>query len=127
MKIAVLANDEQWKELMDAIVTTDIVRIDSLQDDTADAYILLDSIDNDAVLKLKKPVLLNSVIYTLMELKTSSNVLRINGWNGFLQRKIWEVAGTIADASYCNKSCFISNRYVLFFKCSKEHLHFIQN
>ena len=97
MKIAVLANDEQWKELMDAIVTTDIVRIDSLQDDTADAYILLDSTDTDAVLKLKKPVLLNSVIYTLMELKTSSNVLRINGWNGFLQRKIWEVAGTIAD------------------------------
>ena len=41
--------------------------------------------------------MLNSVIYTLMELKTSSNVLRINGWNGFLQRKIWEVAGTIAD------------------------------
>ena len=97
MKIAVLANDEQWKELMDAIVTTNIVRIDSLQDDTADAYILLDSTDTDTVLKLKKPVLLNSVIYTLMELKTSSNVLRINGWNGFLQRKIWEVAGTIAD------------------------------
>jgi 3-hydroxybutyryl-CoA dehydrogenase len=97
MKIAVLANDEQWKELTELIASIDVVRIHSLPDDTADAYILLDATDNEALLKLQKPVVLNSVNTTLQELGGAGNILRINGWNGFLQRKTWEVAGRISE------------------------------
>jgi 3-hydroxybutyryl-CoA dehydrogenase len=56
---------------------------------------VLDDFDAAAILKLQKPVLLNSVIETLSQLKTGSNVVRINGWDGFLQRKVWEVAGKV--------------------------------
>lgn len=40
----------------------------------------------------EKPVFINSVVETLMQLQLPPNVSRINGWPGFLQRKIWEVA-----------------------------------
>jgi 3-hydroxybutyryl-CoA dehydrogenase len=39
-----------------------------------------------------KPVLINAVTETLSELNLPSNVSRINGWPGFLQRDIWEIA-----------------------------------
>ena len=94
MKIAVLADDEQWKELTDSITNTALVRSDSLQD-AADAFIMLTSISTEELLHWQKPVLLNSVNTTLKELGTAVNVCRINGWNSFLQRKTWEVAGAI--------------------------------
>jgi 3-hydroxybutyryl-CoA dehydrogenase len=96
MKIAVLANDEQWKELTDSITDIDVVRANSLQD-TADAYIILETIEKEVLMSLLKPVLLNSVNTTLKELGTASNVVRINGWNSFLQRKTWEIAGTVSE------------------------------
>ncbi|MEO6136381.1 MAG: 3-hydroxyacyl-CoA dehydrogenase family protein [Ginsengibacter sp.] len=39
-----------------------------------------------------KPVFINSTTSTLRELNLPKNVSRINGWNGFLEREIWEVA-----------------------------------
>jgi 3-hydroxybutyryl-CoA dehydrogenase len=38
------------------------------------------------------PVFINSVIDTLSDLSLPPNVSRINGWNGFLEREIWEIA-----------------------------------
>lgn len=98
MLIAVLANDEQWKELIEDCDEKLFSRVVSLQNEiTADAYILLGGIDITSIDKLKKPILLNSVIHTLSVLKVDKNVVRINGWNGFLQRKKWEVAGAIPE------------------------------
>ena len=98
MLIAVLANNEQWEELTVNCDEKKLKRITSLQDDDiADAYIILDEIDITSIIELKKPVMLNDVINTLTTLKAGQNVVRINGWNGFLQRKKWEMAGVVTE------------------------------
>ena len=98
MVIAVLANDGQWKELTEGYDEKLFVRVSSLQDKiNADAYIILEAAANSSKENLQKPVLINSVIQTLTELNAGKNVLRINGWKGFLQRKIWEVAGAVSE------------------------------
>jgi 3-hydroxybutyryl-CoA dehydrogenase len=43
-----------------------------------------------------KPILINAVTETLAELNFPPNVSRINGWPGFLEREIWEVASNDA-------------------------------
>ena len=40
----------------------------------------------------EKPVFINSVVETLAQLQLPANVSSVNGWPGFLQREIWEVA-----------------------------------
>ena len=44
------------------------------------------------------PVFISSVALTLKEMKHPSQVVRINGWPGFLRRDIWEIAGEISQA-----------------------------
>ena len=98
MNIAVLANDEQWKELVNDCDEKSFIRVYSLQEEVAvDAYIILKETEIDLVRNTPKPVLLNSVIKTNAELNAGKNVVRINGWNGFVQRKTWEVAGIINE------------------------------
>lgn len=98
MLIAVLATDEQWKELPDDGNKDFFIRLNTLQDEViADAYLVLDEKLVSTVTIVNKPVLLNSVIKTLTELNAPKNVLRINGWNGFILRKIWEAAGNVTD------------------------------
>ncbi len=96
MLIAVLATDEQWNELEESCDKNSVKRINALKDDmTADAYLILEESAIPLLQAIEKPVLVNSVIKTLTDLGTTENVLRINGWAGFLQRKIWEVAGKV--------------------------------
>jgi 3-hydroxybutyryl-CoA dehydrogenase len=99
MKIAVLADDDQWQELTKGIHSVNWERISSLNENVspADAYIILSEFDIAAFKNISKPILLNAVIYTLKELNTPSNVIRINGWKGFLLRKQWDIAGTINE------------------------------
>ncbi len=96
MQIAVLANDKQWSELRGSVNETVIERVSSLQaPGTFDAWIILQETGRTALQQMTKPVLLNSVTGTLQELKVAGNIIRINGWNGFLSRTIWEAAGKI--------------------------------
>lgn len=99
MKIAVLANDEQWQELTNGLVNIDWVRITSSTENVtgADAFIILKENDFELLKHTKKTILLNAVTVTLKALNAPGNVIRINGWNGFLSRKKWEVAGLIND------------------------------
>jgi 3-hydroxybutyryl-CoA dehydrogenase len=98
MMIAVLANDEQWKELVEGCDGNLFTRLKQLQEDVAaDVYIILEEAAFHSMNGIKKPVLINSVIQTLTELNAGKNVLRINGWNGFIQRKAWEIAGTVTE------------------------------
>jgi 3-hydroxybutyryl-CoA dehydrogenase len=98
MLIAVLATEEQWKELLDDGNRDFFIRVTTLQDEvTADAYLVLDEQLISAVAEKEKPVLVNAVVKTLTELNAAKNVLRINGWNGFIQRKTWEIAGHVTD------------------------------
>jgi len=60
---------------------------------SADAFFLLkENIGIDYTLFRDKPVFINSTIHTLKELSLPVNFSRINGWPGFLNREIWEMA-----------------------------------
>lgn len=96
MLIAVLASDEQWNELLQGCDETLLVRVNSLSDAVpADAYIVLNETGTDSLKEIHKPVFLNAVIDTIKEMGTAQNIVRINGWSGFIQRKTWEVAGSV--------------------------------
>jgi 3-hydroxybutyryl-CoA dehydrogenase len=101
MNIVVLASDEQWKELM--VNTTDIQWIRAalpfsfLDYPGTDAFFILNIPETIDYSQTTKPVFINSVVFTLKELQLPEHVVRINGWNTFLNRPVWEAAGTITD------------------------------
>jgi 3-hydroxybutyryl-CoA dehydrogenase len=99
MTIAVLANEEQWDELGINATGINWERITSLHTEIplVDGYIILQEINQQQLANIKKPLILNSVAHTLKELQTGTNVVRINGWNSFLKRNVWEVSGIISD------------------------------
>lgn len=100
MKFAVLANDNDFKllsELTDNaewVKTTSFAELLSVKDVKAIFNMNEDSCLEDYT-STTIPVFINSVYYTLKERNHSSNVVRINGWTGFLNRPIWEIAGPI--------------------------------
>lgn len=97
MKIFILAGDEQKKEILsipmaeDASVTfaTEINGQVDLKNYDA-FFILTNESEMDFARFDGKPVYVNSVIETLSECKFPANVGRINGWQGFLERPLWE-------------------------------------
>ena len=99
MKIAVLANTIQWQELVLVSENSGWVRFsDELEFLEYDADIFINLYENAFATDysaIKKPVLINSVSNTLKEINGAKNIFRMNGWNGFLSRPRWEVAGTI--------------------------------
>src|SRR5688500_8396905 len=98
MKIGVIADDNQWHELS-GNANNFIHRVNEVSEigDDIDAIILMKEGAVIAPGKQNKPILLNSVCTTLAELETTSNVVRFNGWNGFVQRQKWEVAGHLSE------------------------------
>ncbi len=102
MAIVIAASERQWEELVRNSSETEWIRVaggDAFTENaTADAFInLKDNIILPGYATLKKPVLINAVIATLTSMNAPENVLRINGWPGFLQRPVWEIAGKIND------------------------------
>jgi len=93
--IVVAASDEQWDELTGSRQGVDWHRTahaaDFGQYKNADAFFCLN--ENEIPAGLTKPVFINSVIQTLTELNLPPDVYRINGWAGFLNRSVWEIAG----------------------------------
>ncbi len=101
--IVVAASDEQWNELTSSIPGLQWQRVNDVsafeQYKNADAFFCLTEIHNSAdFASLAKPVIINSVIHTLAELQMPSHVYRINGWPGFLNRSVWEMAGAKNEA-----------------------------
>jgi 3-hydroxybutyryl-CoA dehydrogenase len=97
MILAVFGSDEQWVEFKKDSCNADLVRLYSLTNIpmTIEAvFIIADDVmvDFDTI---TIPVFINSVSNPLKELNAPVNVLRINGWRGFLERPNWEIAGTI--------------------------------
>jgi 3-hydroxybutyryl-CoA dehydrogenase len=98
MTIVVTASDRQWEELTKTPGSATWQRIvddtQFVQHGNADAYmnLLNDHIPTGAA-ALGKPVFINSVTGTLAELNAPENIFRVNGWTGFLQRPLWEIAG----------------------------------
>jgi 3-hydroxybutyryl-CoA dehydrogenase len=102
MKMAVLADDLQKKELLsrETAALTQFIWADSfsnlLQIQGADAYLDLDfELDKDRIGALAglipgAEVLVNAVIPTIQEI--GQPFIRINAWPGFLKRSICEIA-----------------------------------
>lgn len=72
-----------------------------------DAYFNLreDAVENDYS-SFEKPVFIHSVHSTF---RSAGNVIRINGWNGFLQRNTWEVTGDISNKAMAILSAMKKN------------------
>ena len=100
--VVVAASDEQWNELTGSRPGIDWQRAENAaafnQYKDADAFF---SLYNSEVLpefeSLKKPDFINSVVQTLTGATTAINIYRINGWATFLNRSVWEIAGTAND------------------------------
>ena len=102
MKIAICATNSQWDELTPCADTIEWVRITAAQlfiphPDTDAFFILTDTQAHRDYALLKKTVFINEVSSTLKDMHASSNVLRFNGWPGFMQRPVWELAGNIDE------------------------------
>jgi 3-hydroxybutyryl-CoA dehydrogenase len=99
MQIVVVASDEQWETLTGNVADIQWVKEKasfSFSDYTqADAFFILAPIHQLDYTQTTKPVFINSVTNTLKELNTPKHVLRINGWNSFLNRPSWEIAGIL--------------------------------
>jgi len=102
MNIAVQGNDQSFAELTTGIESVNWIRINSLENkesfSDADAIFLL----NDepllpASFNPTVPVFINSVSKKIAEYNINYPLIRINGWNGFLQRTSWEIAGEVND------------------------------
>ena len=102
MKIVILCNEDfsaYLKSLstsIDWITTNHINEWNDIND--ADGYFNLnENAWNENYSHIKKPIFINAVSNTLKESNHSTNVVRMNGWNGFIQRNLWEVAGNISQ------------------------------
>jgi 3-hydroxybutyryl-CoA dehydrogenase len=104
MKIVVSASDNQWEELTAHATDTEWVKahhnFSFLQYDDADAFFILQECNNINYAETTKLIFINSVSTTLKELDTAFNVFRINGWNTFLSKSVWEIAGVTNES--CN-------------------------
>ena len=102
MQIVVVASDEQWETLTGNVA--DIQRVTEMASFSfsdyiqADAFFILAPTHQLDYTQTIKPVFINSVTNTLKELNTPKHVLRINGWNSFLNRPGWEIAGILNPA-----------------------------
>jgi len=99
MILAVFGNDEQWNEIKKDITDIEWLRLNSLNDITKDIDAIF-IIEEDAITdynNLSTHYFINSVSRTLKELNAPENVLRINGWHGFLSRSNWEIAGAVNE------------------------------
>lgn len=99
MKIVVLGNDNAYRELTDGQQAIDWVRVDQINafKEHTDAAAFF-NLNEDANLQdyhsLVSPVFINNVIEPMGEVK---NIIRINGWNGFLKNESWEIAGLVNE------------------------------
>lgn len=122
MNIFIHANDEQAKELEPGkfgeqnlyLVTSELPSDNEYKN--YDAFIILKNFKDFKIDYFEnKPVIINEVVHTLQELNLAENFHRMNGWPGFLQRQIWEVASnspnSIKDllASFDRKIYFVKD------------------
>ncbi|MGC4101537.1 3-hydroxyacyl-CoA dehydrogenase family protein [Ferruginibacter sp.] len=103
MQIVVVDKGNEWEVLNTADTGIEWIKAGAPFSFTdhpgAAAFLLLDENPEYDLTGTTKPVFINSVIKTLQQLNAPSNVLRINGWSGFLQRPVWEIAGSPDDNS----------------------------
>ncbi len=102
MRISVISNEKAYKELTETYQNISWVYVQNLNQlkdlENVDVVINLneDACNEDYSL-IKMPILINSVSNTLKKSNHANHVIRLNGWNGFLKRSTWELAGENND------------------------------
>jgi 3-hydroxybutyryl-CoA dehydrogenase len=102
MRITVISNEKRFIELTETNQNINWLKATSLkQIDEIDSVDVVINLNEDAFFEdykgLKMPVLINSVSNTLKTSEHGAHVIRVNGWNGFLKRTTWELAGENSD------------------------------
>ena len=100
MRLFIYANEAQEKEIRSKRLSPEITlffspKLPGAQDiEKYDLFFILDEEFSqlDVSLFHQKPVIINSVSKTLSDNNFPKNIARINGWPGFLQRSVWEIA-----------------------------------
>lgn len=102
MKTVVVAPDELWEELSTTLNHLEFVRVNSVGDfsnfGSEDVFFnLCQGAEKVPYNNTDGLLFINSQIITLKESNQPSNVFRLNCWNGFLKRNVWEIAGVVND------------------------------
>lgn len=106
MKVLVISNASQENEIRLKKVKegVEIIFKNKLSEESNpeeyDVFFILNNEEShfvDFKVFQSKPVFINSVIKTLKDLGAAKNISRINGWPGFLQRTVWEIASEDRD------------------------------
>jgi len=101
MKLVAVADDEQWHALTASSADVQWIRaaenFSFYQHTGADAFFIMRPNNSLNYAETAVPIFINSIVDTLAVLNTPQHVLRINGWPGFLQKPVWEIAGTVDD------------------------------
>lgn len=105
MQIAVKATDSQWNELTGESNSIVWIRVAEQADfflhPEIDAAFDLDGNSlHPNLAGVGIPIFINAVTTTLTALHAPENVLRLNGWTGFLKRPAWELAGRVDEKVY---------------------------
>jgi len=98
MRIAVLASQEQWNELMNIQSTATCIRVNNVMDDpgSVDAWLVTTGTQQLPAFE-DKPLLVHAVAGTHKSLRLPTRAVRINAWAGFLSRECWELSGNITE------------------------------
>lgn len=104
MTIVVLAANDEYEALTADTTTIDWIKADenfafSKYSKAHAFFILKENIEVDFA-QTEKPVFINSIYITLKQLLAPQQLYRINTWPGFLQRPVWEIAGTANDVVF---------------------------
>jgi len=99
MKIHVIGSLDAVQELKDNYPQVDWILTTDFQEALLDRETeIIFHLGNDAIKKdyskTTKTIVVNSVCERLMDHAHGDHVTRINGWNGFLKRKTWEMSGS---------------------------------
>jgi len=103
MKIVVAGPQSSWDELTNTNKNIHWIKVENIagfiNHKSADAFFnLYNNAANDYYPPGLPVLFINSVIIPLKEIQPYKNMIRINGWTGFLTRSSWEAAGTINES-----------------------------
>lgn len=104
MRILVLGNENSFLKLSELSTAIDWLKADDFtsfdNDENADAYFnLMDNAGRKSYSNDSKPIFINSVTHKLQDYNQKQNIIRFNGWNGFIKKDTWELSGKINAAA----------------------------
>jgi 3-hydroxybutyryl-CoA dehydrogenase len=103
MNVVILADEDNSNaiKINNPIVNISIVKNieEFLSQKNIDVFFnLTENSCNENYSSIKEPIFVNSVTKTLKQINATENIVRINGWAGFIEKDIWELVGNITPA-----------------------------